>query len=164
MSDDCKEYNTLKYKTMITTGNNIDVVLKNETNESTLNNFLEKDITKNKNEVWSKLTKTEKIKKINKYIDEIMREKYDLTDEEVVQGKRFLLMLLERKRLSKNNDLEYDKEKGLINNIDFIMFNKSNRKFLVNKDKINSSLSNKSKTNTSKSKTKKIKEKGSKEN
>ena len=142
MSDDCKEYNTLKYKTMITTGNNIDVVLKNETNESTLNNFLEKDITKNKNEVWSKLTKTEKI----------------------VQGKRFLLMLLERKRLSKNNDLEYDKEKGLINNIDFIMFNKSNRKFLVNKDKINSSLSNKSKTNTSKSKTKKIKEKGSKEN
>ena len=164
MSDDCKEYNTLKYKTMITTGNNIDVVLKNETNESTLNNFLEKDITKNKNEVWSKLTKTEKIKKINKYFDEIMREKYDLTDEEVVQGKRFLLMLLERKRLSKNNDLEYDKEKGLINNIDFIMFNKSNRKFLVNKDKINSSLSNKSKTNTSKSKTKKIKEKGSKEN
>ena len=100
----------------------------------------------------------------SKYIDEIMREKYDLTDEEVVQGKRFLLMLLERKRLSKNNDLEYDKEKGLINNIDFIMFNKSNRKFLVNKDKINSSLSNKSKTNTSKSKTKKIKEKGSKEN
>ena len=61
MSDDCKEYNTLKYKTMITTGNNIDVVLKNETNESTLNNYLEKDITKNKNEVWSKLTKTEKI-------------------------------------------------------------------------------------------------------
>ena len=129
MSEDCKEYNTLKYKTMITTGNNIDVVLKNETTESTLNNFLEKDITKNKNEVWSKLTKTEKIKKINKYIDEIMREKYDLSDEEVVQGKRFVLMLLERKRLSKNNDLEYDKEKGLINNIDFIMFNKTNRKF-----------------------------------
>lgn len=164
MSEDCKEYNTLKYKTMITTGNNIDVVLKNETNETTLNNFLEKDITKNKNEVWSKLTKTEKIKKINKYIDEIMREKYDLSDEEVVQGKRFILMLLERKRLSKNNDLEYDKEKGLINNIDFIMFNKTNRKFLVNKDKMNSSLNNKSKTNTSKSKTKKIKEKGSKEN
>lgn len=164
MSEDCKEYNTLKYKTMITTGNNIDVVLKNETNETTLNNFLEKDITKNKNEVWSKLTKTEKIKKINKYIDEIMREKYDLSDEEVVQGKRFVLMLLERKRLSKNNDLEYDKEKGLINNIDFIMFNKTNRKFLVNKDKMNSSLNNKSKTNTSKSKTKKIKEKGSKEN
>jgi hypothetical protein len=164
MSEDCKEYNTLKYKTMITTGNNIDVVLKNETNETTLNNFLEKDITKNKNEVWSKLTKTEKIKKINKYIDEIMREKYDLSDEEVVQGKRFILMLLERKRLSKNNDLEYDKEKGLINNIDFIVFNKTNRKFLVNKDKMNSSLNNKSKTNTSKSKTKKIKEKGSKEN
>ena len=164
MSEDCKEYNTLKYKTMITTGNNIDVVLKNETNVTTLNNFLEKDITKNKNEVWSKLTKTEKIKKINKYIDEIMREKYDLSDEEVVQGKRFVLMLLERKRLSKNNDLEYDKEKGLINNIDFIMFNKTNRKFLVNKDKMNSSLNNKSKTNTSKSKTKKIKEKGSKEN
>ena len=55
----CKEYNTLKYKTMIMTGNNLDINIENETDEDKLNNFLENDIQANRKGMWSKLTKTE---------------------------------------------------------------------------------------------------------
>ena len=39
---ECKEYNALKYKTIILTGNNIEKKIDNETNEDTINHFLMK--------------------------------------------------------------------------------------------------------------------------
>ena len=43
---------------------------------------LEADIKRNKNDVWSKLTKTEKIKKINVYISDVLKEKYNLSEDD----------------------------------------------------------------------------------
>ena len=60
--DECKEYNSLKYRTMISTGENIDTF--SDATEESLNQFLNLDIENNKKGVWSKLSKTEKIKKI----------------------------------------------------------------------------------------------------
>ena len=148
----CKEYNTLKYKTMIMTGNNLDINIENETDEDKLNNFLEKDIQANRKGVWSKLTKTEKIKKINKYIEEDLREKHSLTTEEILHTKRFIVMLMERKKLSKNNDVEYDKDTGIIKSIDTILFNSSSRKFVINKERTYGSLKSSNKKSTSKTK------------
>ena len=35
---------------------------------------------------------------------------------------------MERKKLSKNNDVDYDKDTGIIKSIDTILFNSSSRK------------------------------------
>ena len=61
---ECKEYNTLKYKTMITTGQNIDSPIKNETSVDDLNDFLLQEMNDNKKQPWNKLSKTDKLKKI----------------------------------------------------------------------------------------------------
>jgi hypothetical protein len=156
-NDQCKEYNTLKYKTMIMTGNNLDVKIENETNEDILNSFLEADIKRNKNDVWSKLTKTEKIKKLTAFLNTNLKELYDLTPEEITHTKKFMLMLLERKKLSKNSDVDYDKESGCIQSLDVISFNLDTRKFALNKDYKPSSIKNTSAKRQS-SKTKKSKE------
>lgn len=148
----CKEYNTLKYKTMIMTGNNLDINIENETDEDKLNNFLENDIQANRKGMWSKLTKTEKIKKINRYIEEDLREKHSLTNEEIAHTKRFIVMLMERKKLSKNNDVDYDRDTGIIKSIDTILFNSTSRKFVINKDTNTGSLKSSSKKSSSKTK------------
>ena len=131
---ECKEYNALKYKTMILTGNNIEKKIDNETNEDTINNFLINEMKENKKQSWNKLSKTEKIKKLNHYINNNLSEKYDLSEIEKSNTKRFILGLLDRKKLTKNNDIEYDSESGNIINIALLLFNTNNRKFTLNKE------------------------------
>ena len=131
---ECKEYNALKYKTMILTGNNIEKKIDNETNEDTINNFLINEMKENKKQSWNKLSKTEKIKKLNHYINNNLSEKYNLSEIEKSNTKRFILGLLDRKKLTKNNDIEYDSESGNIINIALLLFNTNNRKFTLNKE------------------------------
>ena len=131
---ECKEYNALKYKTMILTGNNIEKKIDNETNEDTINHFLMNEMKENKKQSWNKLSKTEKIKKLNQYINNNLGEKYDLNEIEKSNTKRFILGLLDRKKLTKNNDIEYDSESGNVINIALLLFNSSNRKFTLNKE------------------------------
>ena len=125
---ECKEYNALKYKTMILTGNNIEKKIDNETNEDTINHFLMNEMKENKKQSWNKLSKTEKIKKLNQYINN------NLSEIEKSNTKRFILGLLDRKKLTKNNDIEYDSESGNVINIALLLFNSSNRKFTLNKE------------------------------
>ena len=129
----CKEYQALKYKTMITTGTNIEKKIDNETNEEQLNNFLEKELKMNKKQSWNKLTKTEKIKKIKTYITSGLQNEYSLTDEELLIAKRYVLTLLDRKKLTKNHELDYNEETGEIEKINIIEFNSKSRKFTLNK-------------------------------
>lgn len=129
----CKEYQALKYKTMITTGTNIEKKIDNETNEEQLNNFLEKELKMNKKQSWNKLTKTEKIKKIKSYITGGLQNEYSLNDEELLLAKRYVLTLLDRKKLTKNHELDYNEETGEIEKINIIEFNSKSRKFTLNK-------------------------------
>ena len=153
-SDQCKEYNTLKYKTMIMTGNNIDINIENETDSDKLNNFLEDDIKRNKKEIWSKLTKTEKMRKIMYYMRDEMRERYALSENEIVDAKKYISTLIDRKKLNKNNDVDYDKQSGRIISIDIITFNEVTRKFSINKQ---FTPKNNSKKSYAKDKTKTVK-------
>ena len=63
-NNNCKEYQALQYKTMINNGTNIDTAILNETNEEKINNFLEDEIAKNKKQPWIKLTRTNKVQKL----------------------------------------------------------------------------------------------------
>jgi hypothetical protein len=130
---DCKEYNSLKYKTMIMNGTNIEPTL--DTNEEKINMFLNMDMEKNKNGVWSKLSKTEKIKKIKNYIKTVLMKEHELTDAELLNANKFFSLWMDRKKLSKNNELNYNQENGLIESIEGLSFNPETRKFTINCDK-----------------------------
>lgn len=131
--NDCKEYQALKYKTMIATGTNLEKKIENETTEQDLDAFLNRKIIEKRTQHWNKITKTEKIKKLKFFITNHFKKKYDLTDEEMMQTRRYILNMLERKKLNKNTEVSYDEEKGVIKEIPVIEFNESSRKFTLNK-------------------------------
>jgi len=142
LKSDCKELNALNYRTMIHTGNTINN--KNiDTTEESLAIFLNQDMDKNRKGVWSKLTKTAKINKIKKYIKDIS-ETYDLNEEEMTQATNFFIKIIERKKLSKNNELNYNQDSGNIENIPGLTFHQKTRSFSLVQDKP-TTLKNKSK-------------------
>jgi hypothetical protein len=132
MNDECKEFNNLKYRTLISTGTNIESNI--DTSEEALNNFLNMDIENNKKGIWSKLTKTEKMKKIKNYINDTLKDEYKLNDDEISTATRFFTFIMERKKLSKNNELTYNQEDGFIEQIIGLQFNIETRKFTINPD------------------------------
>lgn len=127
---DCKEYNSLKYKTMIMTGTNIEPTL--DSNEEKINMFLSMDMEKNKKGVWSKLSKTEKVKKIKNYIKNVLAKEHELTEAELLYANKFFSLWMDRKKLSKNNELIYNQDVGLIEGIEGLTFNVETRKFTIN--------------------------------
>lgn len=131
-NNECKEFNNLKYRTMINTGTNLENNV--DTSEDTINNFLNMDIESNKKGLWSKLTKTEKIKKIKSYINDKLKPEYKLTDEEVITTFKIFNLMIERKKLSKNTELSYNQDNGLIEQISGLTFNTETRKFIINQE------------------------------
>lgn len=141
---------------MIMTGQNLDTKIDNETSMDDLNTYLMKEMNENKKQSWNKLTKTEKIKKLTHYIQQSLMTKHELTSEEKQRTHLYILTLLDRKRLSKNSEIDYDEVSGCIQNIPVILFNETTRNFTLNKEFKSSS---KKKTPAQKSKTvKKVKE------
>jgi len=114
---------------MISTGANIDTFT--DSTEESLNKFLTMDIENNKKGVWSKLSKTEKLKKIKTYVKETLSAKHNLNEEESNTAIRFFTLMIERKKLSKNNELSYNQENGNIDQIGGLMFNTDTRKFNI---------------------------------
>ena len=151
-TDYCKELKNIAYKTMLLNGHEI-VPDVNNTNNNTLSKYLEDETSANQKENWSKLDKTQKVKKLLTHV-ELLEKKYTLSDEEVNKCKKYLLKCLERKALSKVKDVLYDKDKGIINSIPNLQFDNTNRVFTLKKDEKHISTvkclpqENKSKTRT----------------
>ena len=117
---------------MINTGTNLENNV--DTSEDTINNFLNMDIESNKKGMWSKLTKTEKIKKIKHYINEKLKPEYKLTEEEITNTIKIFNMMIDRKKLSKNTELSYNQDNGFIEQISGLTFNTETRKFIINQE------------------------------
>ena len=118
---------------MIMTGQNIDKPIQNETNITDLDSFLMNEMNENKKKNWNKLSKTDKINKIIHFIKKILEKKYNLTDVEKANTQRYLLTLIDRKKISKNSKLDYDESTGEIVNIHSI-YQSTNRNFTLNKE------------------------------
>ena len=84
--------------------------------------------------MWSKLTKTEKIKKIKHYINEKLKPEYKLTEEEITNTIKIFNMMIDRKKLSKNTELSYNQDNGFIEQISGLTFNTETRKFIINQE------------------------------
>ncbi len=130
MAEVCKEYNSLKYRSMILKGTNIEPSTQTLTADK-LDDFLNKDIEQNRKNVWTKLSKTEKCKRIKEYIDNKLTVKYQLDINDKNAALKFFNLLLERKKLSKSNELVYNKEEHFIEQISGLIFNPVTRKFSI---------------------------------
>jgi hypothetical protein len=104
-------------------------------NMECLDKFLENEKITNSTETWSKLDKTDKIKKLTEYADNYKSE-HNLTEEEYDKLIAFFKECLDRKKLQRVKDVNYDKNTGLIKNIPALLFNKNTNNFtLKNIDK-----------------------------
>ena len=128
IKENCHELASIKYKTMLLQGE-----LTSAT-ETILNieELLEQETVLNKLEPWCKLDKTQKLSKLKDYSFTLIK-KYNLTANEEKDLIKYLSNSLEKKQLSKVKDVLYDKENGIIKNIPQLIFNNSNRKFILKK-------------------------------
>ena len=137
--EECIELKNIKYKNMLLTGNNVHEI-KNANDLCNLEKFLEENKSNNQNEPWSKLDKTLKIKKILAFAIEYSK-KTNLDFKEEASLIIFLRDCLDRKKLQRIKDVDYDKITGEIKDIPALSFNKVNNHFtLKNIDKRISTL------------------------
>jgi hypothetical protein len=134
MTESAKDYSHLKYRTTILSGNSVEV--SSQSTEECIDQFLNNDMLLNRKGVWSKLSKTEKYKRIRDYVNIQLTEQYQLTELERETAVIFFSVLLDRKKLSKNNELVYNKDGGCIEQITGLSFNGITRKFSINSEKV----------------------------
>jgi hypothetical protein len=132
MSEECHELKNIKYKTMLISGKNKELSSSISEDMSNLDIFLENESANNKKEVWNKLDKSMKIDKINLFI-KTLKTKHKLDQDETLQLKSYLYSTIEKKGLSRNKDIDYEKETGKIKNIPLLHFNPVTRKFTLKK-------------------------------
>lgn len=128
---------SIKYKNMLMNGTPFPKI-KASFDMDNLDKFLENEKNQNAVEPWSKLDKTSKIKKLIIFAKQY-KEINNLDDNEYDKLVLFFKDCLDRKKLIRVKDVNYDKKTGIIKSIPFLNFNKTTNNFTLKKnDKINS--------------------------
>ena len=136
---DCNELKTLKYKSMILNGVPWPES-KSSTDLANLDKFLENEKITNSSEPWSKLDKTAKIRKLSIFAENY-KSNNNLSEDEYQQLIAFFRDCLDKKKLQRVKDVNYNKETGEIKDIPALHFNKPTNHFtLKNLDKRVSTL------------------------
>lgn len=103
--------------------------------DSDIDKFLVEEQITNLDEPWNKLNKPERLKRFNIYADEYVKTNNldkSVHDKLII----FLKDCLDRKKLSKVKEIEYDKTKGVVRSIPGLVFTKHDNHFtLKNMDK-----------------------------
>lgn len=109
------------------------VMSNHDVTESTyfaIDNILENEKMTNKNEAWNKLDKTVKIQKLHIFSEKYGKE-HNIPMKEIKNLKLFFNDSLDKNKLQKTKDVNYDKEKGTISSIPALTFNQTNRSFML---------------------------------
>ena len=133
INSSCPELNNIQYRNMLINGANNIQSTSSKTDLSSIENILEKESNYNKNVTWNKLDKTQKLTKINNYIS-CLNTKHKLTKTETIQLRKCLHLGLERNRLIHVKDVIYNTEKGIIDNIPYLFFETTSRKFTLKRN------------------------------
>lgn len=128
--DDCTELKNIKYQNMLLSNSKMssDAV----ENINNIEFFLNKEKDQNKNKPWNKIGKTKKIKIINNFIKSYTK-KHKLDKNKSVSLKTFLHNCVERKKLQKIKDVNYNKEKEVIIDIPNLNYSEKTNKFYIKK-------------------------------
>jgi hypothetical protein len=138
MSDQCVELQNIEYQTMLLNNNN--KVVSNKQNTDNIEQFLNNEKENSYYKPWNKLGNHIKIKILTQYAERLSEE-MNYTSEQQHELLQYIKTCIHRKKLSKIKDVDYDKEKGIINNIPTLIFDTNRQKFtLKTTDRKNSSL------------------------
>ena len=80
------------------------------------------------------MDKTQKIKKLHDYCDNVLKDKCNLNQNEVIEIKKYLIKCIERKNLLKCKEVTYCNINKTIKNIPNLYFNNDTRMFILKKD------------------------------
>ena len=120
--------------------NNNNKVVSNKENTDNIEQFLNNEKEKSYYKPWNKLGNHIKIKILTQYAERLSEE-MNYTSEQQQELLQYIKTCIHRKKLSKIKDVDYDKEKGIINNIPTLIFDTNRQKFtLKTTDRKNSSL------------------------
>ena len=160
--DECIELKNIKYQTMLINNSNIANVVKGKVEN--IDNFLNMEKQHNQQQPWCKLGDGTKIKKIYEYVNGYTA-KNKLTDDDKKKLKLYLKKCMDRKKLQRVRDVQYNIITQKITNIPGLIFHKEKNKFtLKNVDKKCSTLKSLApKRNKKKKKDKKKKKKEKKD-
>ena len=128
--DDCTELKNIKYQNMLLSNSKISEEVKE--NIHNIETFLNKEKILNDQKPWNKLGKSSKIKIIKKFI-ETYSKKNKLSHDTGIKLFNFLIRCIERKKLQKIKDIQYDIEKSEITSIPNLHFNTKIGKFIIKK-------------------------------
>ena len=129
-NDDCLELKNIKYQTMLL--NHSSNLNESTQNINNIEDYLEKEKALNKKKQWNKLSTSSKIKKIKIFIEDYsLKNNLSSTNKMLLQN--YLITALDRKKLQKVKDVDYDIDKGIIKNIPNLIFNKNSNKFTIKK-------------------------------
>ena len=126
---DCNELKTLKYKSLILNGTPWPEN-KSSTDLANLDKFLENEKITNSVEPWSKLDKTAKIKKLTMFAENYKSE-HNLSENDYLLLILFFKDCLDKKKLQRVKDVNYNKETGEIKEIPALYYNKPTNHFTL---------------------------------
>ena len=140
MSEECLELKNINYQTMLLKNNKTNINSNQlSVNSANIDRFLSKEKEGGNKKTWSKLDKASKLKKLLAFSTKYIK-KNKLPKNEEEKLKKYLFESLDRKKLQKIKDVEYDVETGAIKSIPNLIFEKEKKKFTLKRDKKNSSL------------------------
>lgn len=144
MSDECIELKNIQYKSMLLDPNGFKNKDGMKSNVKTIEEVIQQQDTDDVFlKPWSKLDKVSRLKKLKEYVGTLV-EKGEITASDTKGLYTYLKQCLERKKLQRIKDVNYDKDKGVITEIPGLQITLTEkRKFtLKNSDKKTSTLKN----------------------
>ena len=138
--DECLDLKNIQYKTMLLNGKNSKLSTYSNTSATVIEEQLQKEMNITKNLSWTKLDRGEKMKKLKEYATKyIQNNDIDIETDNLYQ---YLIDSLDRNRLQKVKEINYNKNNGTIESIPCLIFNTSSNRFTLKKnDKRVSTLS-----------------------
>lgn len=130
-SEQCNELKNIQYQSMLM-NNKSTTQVENQTNENMddMDDFFAKEREMNRLLPWAKLDKSVKVKKLDEYVKKYSSE-HNLKKEESQELGYYLKDCLERRKLQRQKDIQYDKQAGIIKSIPNLAFNKGSGKFTL---------------------------------
>ncbi len=99
-------------------------------NINSLDQLLEKEKQKSKNEPWNKIDKTTKIQLLHSYAERYGTE-HKIPTKEIKNLKMFFTESLNKGKLSKNKDISYNKDTQTVSSIPSLFFNSEKKAFTL---------------------------------
>lgn len=105
-------------------------IQQNEINYNAIDQLLEKEKQHNKTETWNKLDKMIKIQKLHQYAEKYGKD-HNLPIKEIKSLKMFFNDCLEKNKLQKTKEINYDKDLLIITSIPSLSFNTASHNFTL---------------------------------